>query len=156
MSKGVAGSVEILFKVTGPNYQGTAADNWSQRCQESTRNQTKEIESRYGIRIGMTEIYCARCGKSWGLGKHICQDVVFQRLQEEKKEKREIVESQIECLLDRLKKVGAKKFSTLSFKKKDEEESFIPEKVINNWIYRGNIPPKYIERIDKILNSVQG
>ena len=156
MSKGVGGSMEILFKVTDSNYQGTAADNWNERCLKSIGEQRIGVESRYGIRIGQTENYCARCGKSWGYGKHTCQDVVFQRLQEEKNEKREIVESQIECLLDRLKKVGAKKFSTLSFKKKDEEESFIPEKVINNWIYRGNIPPKYIDRIDKILNSVQG
>ena len=156
MSKSVADSMEILFKVTEPDYQGTAASNWNERCQDSIKNQTKEIESRYGIRIGMTEIYCARCGKSWGYGKHTCQDVVFQRLQEEKNEKREIVSFQKECLLDRLQKIGAQRVSVLSFEKEGEEESSVSEKTINNWIYRRNIPPKYIERIDKILNSVQG
>ena len=57
---------------------------WSERCQESIKKQKKEIESRYGIRIGQTELYCVRCGKSWGFGRHGCQDVRLQRLNEPK------------------------------------------------------------------------
>jgi hypothetical protein len=58
--------------------------SWSERCQESIKKQKKEIEHRYGIRIGQTEVYCSRCGKSWGYGKHGCQDVRLQRLNEAK------------------------------------------------------------------------
>lgn len=43
-------------------------DNWSRRCEESIRKEKREVEKRYGIRIGQTEIYCARCGKVWPHG----------------------------------------------------------------------------------------
>ena len=58
--------------------------DWNRQCDESIRREKKEAEARYGIRIGQTEIYCARCGKSWGFN-HTCQDMRFQRLQEAKK-----------------------------------------------------------------------
>jgi hypothetical protein len=58
---------------------------WNIKVEESIRREKKEVEARYGIRMGQTEIYCARCGKSWGFGGHTCQDMRFQRLQEAKK-----------------------------------------------------------------------
>ena len=57
---------------------------WNRQVEESIRQQKKKAEARSGIRFGVTEIYCARCGKSWGFN-HTCQDVRFQRLQEAKK-----------------------------------------------------------------------
>jgi hypothetical protein len=58
---------------------------WNERCLESIKKEKKEIEQRYGIRIGQTEIYCSGCGKSWGYGKHTCQDIRFEALKEGKK-----------------------------------------------------------------------
>jgi hypothetical protein len=58
--------------------------NWNDRSREAIRKEKEEIEARYGIRFGQTEIYCARCGKSWGLGNHTCQDVRLKRLNEAK------------------------------------------------------------------------
>jgi hypothetical protein len=59
--------------------------NWSERCLTSIRKEKADTENRYGIRIGQTEIYCARCGKSWGYGNHTCQDVRLSKLKEAKK-----------------------------------------------------------------------
>jgi len=59
--------------------------SWDERCLKSIEKEKKEIEARYGIRIGQTEVYCVRCGKPWGFGKHTCQDIRFQRLNEAKK-----------------------------------------------------------------------
>ena len=59
----------------------TIPDNWSVRCANFIKGERREVEKRYGIRFGQTEIYCNRCGKSWGLGKHTCQDVRFEQLQ---------------------------------------------------------------------------
>ena len=64
----------------------TIPDNWSARCANFIKGERREVEKRYGIRFGQTEIYCARCGKSWGLGNHTCQDVRLQRLNEAKKD----------------------------------------------------------------------
>ncbi len=58
---------------------------WNVRCQQAVDKEKREAGVRYGIRFGQTEIYCARCGNSWGFGKHICRDVRLQRLQEAKK-----------------------------------------------------------------------
>ena len=63
--------------------------SWNERCLESIKKEKKEIESRYGIRIGQTEVYCFRCGKSWGYGKHSCQDVRLEQLQAKKEAKKE-------------------------------------------------------------------
>jgi hypothetical protein len=52
----------------------TIPENWNWLCEESIRKEKKEIEKKYGIRIGHTEIYCAECGKSWGTRSHISHD----------------------------------------------------------------------------------
>jgi hypothetical protein len=75
MSKGVADSMEILFKVTD---QGTAASNWNERCLKSIGEQRIGVESRYGIRIGQTEIYCTGCRKSWSTF-HVCKEMSPER-----------------------------------------------------------------------------
>lgn len=59
--------------------------NWNDRCREAIRRERQEVETRHGIRIGQTEIYCSRCGRSWGYGKHTCQDIRFEALKEAKK-----------------------------------------------------------------------
>jgi hypothetical protein len=58
---------------------------WNRKVEESIRAEKKEAEARYGSRIGRTEIYCARCGKSWGFN-HTCQDIRFKALREAQKE----------------------------------------------------------------------
>lgn len=63
----------------------TGAENWNSRCLESIRKEKMEVEARYGIRTKQTEIYCSRCGKSWGFGRHTCQDVRLKSLNEVKK-----------------------------------------------------------------------
>lgn len=65
--------------------------SWDERCLESIRKDKKEIEARYGIRIGQTEVYCARCGKPWGFGRHSCQDMRLEKLKEAKKVKRGVL-----------------------------------------------------------------
>lgn len=39
--------------------------DWNRKVEESIRREKREAELRYGIKIGQTEIYCARCGKKW-------------------------------------------------------------------------------------------
>jgi|GEM_PF-1512537 hypothetical protein len=144
--------MELLWKVTDPDYVGTAAENWSSWCEASIRKEKIEVEKKYGIRFGRTEIYCARCGRPWGFGRHTCRDIVFNQLQEEKSKNREVLESQKESLLGRMQNVGAKKISTLSYD--DEKKIFIREKLIRQWIYRRSIPLRRVEQIEDILKCV--
>jgi len=51
--------------MVGKNDSG---ESWIQRVSPSLRKEKQEIEKRYGIRIGQTEIYCARCDRPWGFG----------------------------------------------------------------------------------------
>jgi len=39
--------------------------SWFTRCSGSIRKQKVEVEKRYGIRFGQTDVYCAKCGKRW-------------------------------------------------------------------------------------------
>lgn len=126
--------------------------DWNRRVQDSIRKEKPEVETRYGIRIGKTQIHCAKCGCPWGFGNHTCQDVRFKQLQEKEKEKEEILKNHKESLLDRLQKIGAKKISTISFN--GGTGSSISEKAISQWIYRGNIPLRYVERITSLINGV--
>jgi hypothetical protein len=59
-------------------------ENWNRKCEESMRKERQEVEKRYGIRIGQTELYCLRCGRSWGFGKHLCRDLYLEQLKEAK------------------------------------------------------------------------
>jgi len=45
---------------------------WSERCLAAIEKERKEVESRYGIRLGRTEIFCATCGRPWVFGTHEC------------------------------------------------------------------------------------
>ena len=63
----------------------TDMDKWNNRCDQSIRKEKMEAEARYGIRFGQTEVYCVRCGNSWGYGKHTCQDMRLKRLNEAQK-----------------------------------------------------------------------
>ena len=52
--------------------------NWNDRCKESIRKERLEIEAKYNIRFGQTEIYCSACGKSWSTF-HICSRMLPER-----------------------------------------------------------------------------
>ncbi len=126
--------------------------NWNDRCLKSIRREKAEVAEKYGIRFGQTETYCARCGKSWGLGNHTCQDRRLKKLHEKEVEKQEVLKNQNDNFLGDLRKIGAKKISTISFDSKNG--GFISEKTISQWIYRGNIPSKYVDRIEGLINSL--
>jgi hypothetical protein len=61
---------------------------WNERCLASIKGERQEIERKYNIRIGQTEIYCARCGKSWSTF-HDCAGMLPERRAEVKEFKAE-------------------------------------------------------------------
>ncbi len=58
--------------------------DWNDRCRDSIKKERSEIEARYNIRIGQTDIKCARCGRPCTPGQHTCQDIRLKRLNEAK------------------------------------------------------------------------
>jgi hypothetical protein len=70
---------------------------WNSCCQQAIEKEKREAETRYGIGFGQTEVYCVRCGKPWGLGKHTCQDIRLQKLQEAKKVRPPIPRPSSQC-----------------------------------------------------------
>ena len=64
-------------------------ESWNTRCQRAIDKEKREVEIRYGIRFGKTEIYCARCNRPWGYGKHTCQEVRLKELHQTNKAKKE-------------------------------------------------------------------
>jgi hypothetical protein len=60
--------------------------DWNRRIQASIKKEKVEVEVKYGIRIGQTEIYCVRCRRPWGYGGHVCQDIRFKALREAKRD----------------------------------------------------------------------
>ncbi len=74
--------------------------NWNDRCREAIRKEKLEAEARCGIRFGQTDIYCVKCGKPWGYGRHTCQDIRFEQLQRRKKDvKNDVTLSQAEFMV---------------------------------------------------------
>ena len=67
-------------------------DNWNRKCEESMRKERQEVEKRYRIRIGQTELYCLRCGRSWGFGKHLCRDLYLEQFKEAKAKEKALKE----------------------------------------------------------------
>lgn len=59
--------------------------DWNRKVEDSIRKEKAEVERRYGIKIGRTEICCSRCGKSSVPGVHSCQDIRFKQLKEAQK-----------------------------------------------------------------------
>lgn len=127
-------------------------ENWNQRLRTSLDKERAETEKRYNIRMGQTDIDCARCARKWGLGRHTCQDIRFDQLQEKEEKKRVMLKDQTDYLINCIREVGTKKLSTISFD--GQKGSFISEKAINQWIYRRSIPLKSIERIESLINRV--
>jgi len=72
-------------------------ESWNTRCQRAIDKEKREVEIRYGIRFGKTEIYCARCNRPWGYGKHTCQEVRLKELHQTNKAKKE---SELSVLAD--------------------------------------------------------
>jgi hypothetical protein len=114
--------------------------SWFSRCAESIRKERVEAEKRYGIKIGQTDIYCARCGRPWGLGGHTCQDTRLKELQLQKKEKNSELEKTENEALIILGQIGAKKAAI---------HLMIPEWTVKKWLQRRSIPANFG---DKILN----
>ena len=77
-------SLGPLPQQTGRFFGGKAM-NWNERCLKSISKQKKEVQKRYGITIGMTTIYCAKCGENWGYGDHVCRKKGLGRVHKAKK-----------------------------------------------------------------------
>jgi len=118
----------------------TNSESWASRCAESTNREKREIEKKYGIRIGQTDIYCARCNKPWGFGSHTCIDLRFEKIREEKRKRISDLKEAKNEAYDIIKSLGPKKVSIYLM---------IPEETVTKWIQRGIVPPRHL---GKILN----
>jgi hypothetical protein len=138
--------MELLWKVTNTSYVGTAAENWNERIVKTLKLEKAEAAKKYNIVFGQTEIYCARCKRPWGFGKHICSDIILKQLREEKNEKQEKLKPIKSNLLNILQhEIGVKKSSTLLE---------MSGNTVSNWINRRNIPTKHIEKVNKMIKSL--
>jgi len=113
-------------------------ESWVNKCSKSIDKEKHEIEKRYKIKIGQTEIYCARCGKPWGFGGHICQDIRFQALKEEKEKKILGLKELKNKAWDVLMALGPQKTSIYLM---------LPIGTVNSWIKRKNIPLRHVEKV---------
>jgi len=114
--------------------------DWNTTCENSIRRERLEIEKKYGIKIGQTEISCARCGKSWGFGGHVCADRRFEKLHEESRRKAAELKTVQEEAYEALRNLGPKKVSVYLM---------LPEDTVKKWNHRRTVPRRYV---DKILN----
>jgi len=129
--------------------------SWNVRCEKSCQAEKKEIERKYNIRIGQTEIHCADCGRSCWPGRHSCQNIRLRELNEGKK----LSEGEVETvslkknseLYFKLKTLGAKKVATMLY---DEEDGVVLRDVTENtvraWIKRRSIPIRYQELLSTL------
>ncbi len=131
-------------------------EDWETRLEKSSREQRKEAEKKYGIKIGQTNIYCVRCGKSCWPGQHVCWDLALKKSRDEKilmasnakkdkKSKKELL-SQLGKgpLIDEIPDFGVKKMSTLLM---------LPKNTVSKWIQRRNIPTNRVEKVLEILKT---
>jgi hypothetical protein len=132
--------------IRNPKDEGDSMEqSWSSRCAESIRREKLEAEKKYGIRIGQTEIYCARCGKPWGFGNHTCMDLRLEKLREEKKKRiseRKKAKSEAYAILKNLR---PKKASTYLM---------LPEGTVTKWIQRRSVPARHLEKILNLQKTV--
>jgi hypothetical protein len=119
--------------------------DWSSRCPDSIRKDKREIENKYGIRVGQTEIYCARCGRPWGFGGHMCMDLRFKKLKEEKKERISEIQKAKDEAYAVLKDLGSKKVAAYLM---------IPEATVTKRNHRRSIPTKHIEKVLNLQKCV--
>jgi hypothetical protein len=111
--------------------------SWNERCLESIKKQRAEIEKKYGIRFGRTEIYCARCGKSCWPGRHVCEAIRLENLH--KAREASIKSSPNHCAI--LKRFEAKIVATMLEVEVNQ---------VRHWIQRRNVPEKYKELVLKL------
>lgn len=117
--------------------------SWSQRALESIRRDRKETEAKYGIKFGKTEIYCARCGRPWGFGRHTCFDLALKSIRDQKEKELESLKGESAHLLTLLRdNFGPQKASHLLE---------IPETTINHWIQIGKIPKRHLLKVSQML-----
>ncbi len=132
---------------------------WNARCEKSIRQGRKEVEQRYGIKIGQTTITCARCGSSCWPGNHTCQDLALIKAREMKsanaaqteldklgkKERLLEMRRNYPQILAEIQSFGVLKMSTLLM---------LPKSTVTKWIQRGNVPNKYFSKVLQILKGV--
>ena len=76
-------------------------DSWNSLCADSIRRERAEIEKRYGIRFGQTEIYCVRCGRPvTNPLNHACQDIRLKKLQKGKKNAKKTPKMDVSLSMD--------------------------------------------------------
>jgi len=63
----------------------TIPHDWNVRALASFRKERLEVQERYHIGIGQTDIHCALCGRPWGYGRHTCQEERLEKLRERAK-----------------------------------------------------------------------
>ena len=63
--------------------------DWNKKVEESIKREKAEVEKRDRIRIGQTQIHCAKCGSPWGFGNHLCRGGQMSLLEGFKASKRE-------------------------------------------------------------------
>ena len=127
--------MELLWKVTDPSYVGTAAENWNERIVKAIRLEKAEAAKKYNIVFGQTEIYCARCGKSWGFGNHTCADIRLQNLNEAKAIKNAELTPE---LCNRIKVIGQRKVAV---------KLALDHHTVSTWIRKRSVPLKYHKSI---------
>jgi hypothetical protein len=132
--------------IRNQNDEGDSMEqSWSSRCAESIRREKLEAEKKYGIKIGQTDIYCARCGKSWGFGNHTCMDLRLEKLREEKKKRiseRKEAKSEAYAILKDLRP------------KKASIYLMLPERTVSKWIQRRSVPTRHLEKILNLQERV--
>ncbi len=118
--------------------------NWNQRVEASIRKERMEVEERYGIRLGHTEIRCSSCEGSWGFGRHVCQDIRLKQLNEAKKTS----SPKTPELCFKVKRLGTEKVATMLYEEKNGVVvREVTEEAVRGWIKRGNIPVEYQEAV---------
>jgi hypothetical protein len=127
-------------------------ERWSNRCQRSMDRGKREVEKKYGIRIGQTDLYCIRCGKSCFPGRHVCEDMRLENLHQARKAKaeekiiivnrvkadKEMAKAQNPLLCTKIKEIGRKKAAI---------KLGLPENTVNGWIKREKVPFKHIHKV---------
>lgn len=120
-------------------------ETWNQHCLKSIQRERAEVEKRYGIKIGQTDIYCAKCGRPWGFGGHVCQDTRLKELQLKKREKNSEVEKAENEAWAILRHLGPQKVSIYLM---------LPVGTVNTWIKRRNIPKRHLEKLVNLKKRV--
>jgi hypothetical protein len=126
--------------------------NWNERCDASCREQRREAEEKYGIRMEQTTITCARCGRSCWPGQHRCLDIALEearskkadRIIQEEEQKRQLARAGKGQILDAIKAFGVQKVAG---------RLLLSESTVSSWIQREKVPIRHLGRVRILLNT---